>query len=547
MSDQLIMNDPSKKTDRGKKQALGVFMVLLVLVLGIGIGTLITDRVGATGPGDSRLDMQTDGKPVSGPLQALSQAFEDVSNSVSPAVVNINVETVVSGQQGRSGVPDFFDFFGSPFGNQGVPSQPQDRVIPSLGSGVIVDPKGYIITNYHVVENATKMKVSIGGNQEEYTARLIGADPEGDIAVIKIDGDKPFSYAKIGNSQNMKVGDWVVAIGSPFGLEQTVTAGIISATGRTFSNSRGGPSRFSDYLQTDASINSGNSGGPLVNMSGEVVGINSFINTGTNFNAGSAGIGFAVPSHVFVKIYNQILETGKFSRGWLGISMNGFPFTPALAEHFGVKQGTGALITQLVGENGRSSDANGPAAKAGLKPDDVIIEFDGVKIKDNQDLVMTVANTVPGKTAKVRIVRYGEEKVFDVMLAERTADIQERQQGRGGGYSFEEEKPKNRAEIGLEFDNVPQRLARAMNIQGGAYVTSVKAGSLADEAGLQGQGQRSDGDVIVAINHKPVTNRDELLNIVRGVNAGDPIVIKFLRYSQDENATSTAYTSLIKP
>jgi len=545
MNDQLIMNDPSKKTDR-EKRIFGFLMVLLVLFLGIGIGTLTTDRAGATGPGDSQLEMQPAGKPVSSPLQAFSQAFEDVSKSVSPAVVNINVETIVSGQQGRSGVPDLFDFFGNPFGNPGGPSQPRERVIPSLGSGVIVDPKGYIITNNHVVENATKMKVSIGGNPEEYTAKLIGTDAEGDIAVIKIDGDKPFPYAKIGNSQSMKVGDWVVAIGSPFGLEQTVTAGIISATGRTFAG--GGPSRFNDYLQTDASINTGNSGGPLVNLNGEVVGINSFINTGSSFNSGSAGIGFAVPSHVFVRIYNQILETGRFSRGWLGVSMNGFPFTPALAEHFGVNQGTGALVTQLVDENSKPSDTAGPAAKAGIKPEDVITEFDGVKIKDNQDLMMAVANTIPGKTAKVKAVRYGKEMTFDVVLAERTRDIQERQQGRNGGYSFEDERSKPRAEIGLEFDNVPQRLARAMDIQGGAYITSVKPGSLADDAGLRGQTQRAGAsDVIVAAAGKPVNNRDDLLNIVRGINSGSPIVIKFLRHSQDSNETATFFISLIKP
>ena len=179
----------------------------------------------------------------------------------------------------------------------------------SLGSGVIVDPKGYIVTNNHVVEGATKITVSVPGG-EEYTARVVGADPISDIAVIKINGKKDFPFAKIGNSKNMKVGDWVIAIGSPFGLDQSVTAGIISATGRTFENG-GGPSigsQFNDYLQTDASINRGNSGGPLVNMNAEVVGINSFISTPSG---ASAGVGFAVPSHLFVKIYNQILQTGK--------------------------------------------------------------------------------------------------------------------------------------------------------------------------------------------------------------------------------------------
>jgi serine protease Do len=555
MSDQLIMDGPSKKAGR-EKRILGFLMVLLVLALGIGIGTLITDRAGAAGPGDSQLQMQPAGKPVGGPLQAFSQAFEEVSKSVSPAVVNINTEEVISGQRGgggMGGIPDLFDFFGgSPFGSPTTPSQPRDFVQRSLGSGVIVDPKGYIITNNHVVESATKIKVKVDGNPEEYTARVVGTDPEGDIAVIKIDGDKPFPYARIGNSQNMKVGDWVVAIGSPFGLEQSMTAGIISATGRTFGSS-GEASRFSDYLQTDAAINSGNSGGPLVNMSGDVVGINSFISTGSSFNAGNAGIGFAVPSHVFVKIYNQILETGKFSRGWLGVGMNTLPFTPALAAHFGVKQGTGALITQLIDEKGNPSDTAGPAAKAGIRPEDVIVEFDGSKIKDTQDVMMAVANTIPGKTAKVRIVRHGDEKIFDVVLAERTYEIQERQ-GRRGGYNFgEEEKPKSKPEIGLEFDNVPPRLARAMDISGGALVTSVKPGGLADDAGLMGRDQRigSDGDVIVAVNGKPVNSGEDLRDIiVKGVNSGSPVVIKFLRYTQDqrgETAVSALYTSFIKP
>ena len=542
MNDQLIMNDPSKKSDRGKR-LFGFLMVFMVLVLGIGIGTLIIDHAGATGPGDSQLQIPPAGKPVSGPLQAFSQAFEEVTNSVSPAVVNINTEEIVSGRQGGGAPFDlapFERFFGSP----AVPSPAPDRRVQSLGSGVIVDPKGYIITNNHVIENATKIRVTVGDdNSEEYIARVIGADSTGDIAVIKIEGSAPFPYAKIGNSQSMKVGDWVVAIGSPFGLEQTVTAGIISATGRTFNE---GQLAFNDYLQTDASINSGNSGGPLVNMSGEVVGINSFISTGSSFNSGSAGIGFAVPSHVFVKIYNQILETGRFARGWIGITMNNYPFTPALAEFFGVKQGTGVLVTGLVDESAKPSDTAGPAAKAGIRPEDVIVEFDGAKIKDIQDFRMAVANTIPGKTVKVKIVRYGEEKVFDAVLAERTIDEASRQQGRNDGYSFEEQKPK--AEIGIDFDVVPQRLARAMNITGGAQITSVKPGSLADDAGFRGQPQRGgNGEVIVAINGKPVNTPNDLLDIVKEVKTGDAIVFKFLRYAQETNETSVSFTSLIKP
>jgi len=411
-----------------------------------------------------------------------------------------------------------------------------------LGSGVIVDPKGYIITNNHVVEGATKIKVNVATG-EEYTAKVVGTDPVSDIAVIKINGKKDFPFAKVGNSKNMKVGDWVIAIGSPFGLDQTVTAGIISTTGRTFRNGEG-PSeyaQFNDYLQTDASINPGNSGGPLVNMNAEVVGINSFISTSSR---SSAGVGFAVPSHLFVNVYNQILKNGKVSRGWVGVSMNRLPFTPAMASFFGVKQGAGVLITQLVDEKGEVSD-KGPAAQAGIKPEDVVVEFDGKKIRDTQDFRMAVADTPPGKNVKVKIVRNSQEKVLEVAIAERQFDNQEKSK-----YSFENKDEKPKLEIGLNFDNIPARIAKAFNVSTGAYVTSVSPGSLADDAGLSGADQGGIGDIIIAANGKPVKTADDLLGIVKGIKSGDPIVLKFLhgeRAQSTQIITETCYTSIIKP
>lgn len=551
------MTNQASAEGRSKKKVLGFLMVLFVLAVGIGIGTLITDRVGATGPGDSKLEMQTASKPIGGALQAFSKAFEDVSNLVEPAVVNINTEEIVSGRQ-QQAIPfngpdmdgdDPMDMFRRFFGGQGGPefSYPMpDQKIRSLGSGVIVDPKGYIVTNNHVVASATKIKVSVGGEKEEYTAKVVGTDPISDIAVIKIEGSKPFPYAKVGNSKNMKVGDWVIAIGSPFGLEQTVTAGIISATGRTFANGDGPDfgSTFNDYLQTDAAINQGNSGGPLVNMNGEVVGINSFISTRSG---GSAGIGFAVPSHIFVNIYNQILDAGKVSRGWLGVGMNNLPFTPEMAEFFGVKQGGGVLVTQLVGEDRKPSDTNGPAAKAGIKAEDVIVAFDGNKVADVQDLRMAVANAVPGKTVKVKVVRHGVEKTFDVVLAEGKFEAQDKDKKKG--YSFEEEpEAKPKAEIGLELEDVPSRITRALNITGGAYVTSVKPGSLADDAGLLSADPRGAGaDIIVEINGTAVTGANNLINIVKGVKSGSPIVIKFLRYFAEQSESVPSYTSIVRP
>jgi serine protease Do len=548
MEEYMMDHQPNESAPKTKR-LLGVFMILFVLAIGITIGTLISYRVSATGPGDSQLQMQSDGKPVAGGAYlALSQAFEEVSKRIAPTVVNINTEEVISNR--RQGIPGQ----GAPGAEPGDPNDilrrffngpllqmPEQQTLRSLGSGVIVDPKGYIITNNHVVESATKIKVSVSGG-EEYTAKVIGTDPVSDIAVIKISGKKDFAYAKVGNSKTMKVGDWVITVGSPFGLDQTVTAGIISTTGRTFKDG-GGPSEYSifnDYLQTDAAINRGNSGGPLVNMNAEVVGINSFI---SSTSGASAGVGFAVPSHLFVKVYNQILQSGKVSRGWVGVGMNRFPFTPAMARYYGVKQGSGVLITQLVDEKSEASES-GPAAKAGIKAEDVVIEFDGQKIMDNQDFRMAVANTQPGKSTKIKVVRKGQEKELDITIAERHIENPEKSK-----YSFEEKDEKPKTEIGLTFDNVPQRLVKAMNITGGAYVTSVSPGSLADEAGLSGP-EQGGGDVIVSANGTPVNDKDELLKIVKGIKNGDPIIFKFLRAARGQGgqiATDICFTSIIKP
>jgi serine protease Do len=541
------MSKQPNENKRIGKRLFSFVMVLFVLALGIGIGTLISSRVDATGPGDSQLQMQSDGKPVAGgAVLALSKAFEEAAMRIEPSVVNINTEELVTGRGQGQLDPDSEDpmgelyrrFFGRP-----SPQMPEEQMRRSLGSGVIVDPKGYIITNNHVVEGATRITVNVPGG-EEYTAKVVGADAISDIAVIKINGKSDFPFAKVGNSKNMKVGDWVIAVGSPFGLDQSVTAGIISATGRTFENG-GGPSigsQFNDYLQTDASINRGNSGGPLVNMNAEVIGINSFISTPSG---ASAGVGFAVPSHLFVKIYNQILQTGKASRGWVGVSMNRQPFTPAMAKFFGVKQGSGVLITQLSDEKGKTADT-GPAAKAGIKPEDVVIEFDGKKIMNNQDFRLAVADTPPGKKVTIKVVRQGQEKEFEIAVAERKMEEQEKTQ-----YSFEEKEEKPKSEIGLSFDALPGGLAESLNITGGAYVVSVKPGSLADDAGLVGSEQGGRGDVIVAANGKPVQNPQDLLSTVKSLKSGEPVVLKFMRIlGQDESRNlvpETCYTSIVKP
>ncbi len=531
------MSYETGKARATQKRLVSFFVVLFVLSLGIGIGTLISHRVVALGEGDSQLRIQSAGtSPTSGPALALSQAFEEVTRKVGPAVVNINTEEVVrvSGRSGRDNqqIPDIFRQF--------IPDMPEAYTRSSLGSGIIVDPKGYIITNYHVVQDATKIRVNVKDGKE-YKARVIAGDELSDIAVIKIDGEQDFYSAKIGDSKAMKVGDWVVAVGSPFGLEQTVTAGIISAIGRVFEQDVDPTMLFNDYLQTDAAINPGNSGGPLVNMSGEVVGVNSFIST---TNRASAGVGFAVPSHIFVDVYNQILEKGKYKRGWLGVNMNvGFPFTPAMAEYFGVKQGSGVLITGLNDEKGNPSDT-GPAARAGIKAEDVIVEFDGKKIMGVQDLRLAVASTTPGKTVNVKAVRFGTVKDFKVTVAERTLEESQAQQQ---GFSFDE-PPERKAEIGMTIDNVPRQLSRETDITGGALVVSVSPGSMAEEAGLISRSQAA-YDIILAANGKEIEVFQDLVNILGNLDSGKSLVLKFVRMQRTRTGmvSSTYYTTLTKP
>src|SRR2546425_7747336 len=356
--------------------------------------------------------------PVQMPLT--TGTFAKVAEAIKPAVININTISKGGGPGGRTPFEEFFgeEFFRRFFGD--VPERIPQR---SLGSGVIIDPSGIALTNAHVVEKATEIEV-ITLDGSKHKAKVIGADKKTDLAVLKLDdGKAKFAFARLGDSDKMQVGDWVIAVGSPFGLQSTVTAGIVSAKARQL-----GQGPFDDFLQTDAAINPGNSGGPLVNMQGEVIGIN------TAIVAGGSGIGFAIPSNMARKIYTELSTKGRVTRGWLGGSIQ--PLTPELAKSFGAKDTKGVLISDVVPDS--------PAAKAGLKPGDILIEFEGRPMEGPGDLQRAVGLTSPDRTAKVKVWRDQGEKTVEVRVGQ-APDERQAQQQRPGGLGG-----RSRSMLGLE-------------------------------------------------------------------------------------------------
>src|SRR5438128_3319774 len=329
-------------------------------------------------------------------------SFSKVADLVKPAVININTVSKGSGP-GRT---PFEEFFGEEFFKRFFGDTPERIPQRSLGSGVIVDPGGVALTKAHVVERATEIEI-ITLDGSKHKAKVVGLDKKTDLAVLKLDDGKgKFPFIRLGDSDKMQVGDWVIAVGSPFGLQATVTAGIISAKARQI-----GQGPFDDFLQTDAAINPGNSGGPLVNMQGEVIGIN------TAIVAGGSGIGFAIPSNMARKIYTELQAKGRVTRGWLGVSIQ--PLTPELAKSFGAKDGKGVLLSEVVGDS--------PAAKAGLKPGDILLEFEGRPMEGPGDLQRAVGLASPDRTAKVKVWREQTEKTFEVKVGQAPDERQAQQ------------------------------------------------------------------------------------------------------------------------
>ena len=425
--------------------------------------------------------------PVTPAALPPSGSFAQVAAAVKPAVVNINTLTRV---RGRSPLEEYFgeEFLRRFFGE--APGE-RPRTQQSLGSGVIVDPSGIVLTNAHVVEQASEIEV-VTADGKKHKAKLVGMDKRTDLAVLRIQGGGPYPAAALGNSDKVSVGDWVLAIGSPFGLEQTVTAGIISAKGRVIGH---GP--FDDFIQTDAAINPGNSGGPLVNMSGEVIGINSAI---LSRSGGNVGIGFAIPINMARKIYTELVAKGKISRGWLGVSVQ--MLTPELAKSFGAKDTNGVLIADVIQDS--------PAQQAGLKAGDILLEFDGKKVESPPDLQRAVGLTSPGKVAQVKVWHEKSERQVQVKIGEFPEEtVAQRSSTRGKGL------------LGLDVRPLTPEQARQLNLRSaeGVLVYQVEDDSAAAEAGMQA------GDVIREVNRQKVRNLEDFEKFTNGLRPGDRVTL----------------------
>lgn len=422
-------------------------------------------------------------------------------NEAKPSIVNISTTAVLRGPGGQGPMMgpnnpfrDFFgdDFFDKFFGNGGRREYRQR----SLGSGFVIDKEGYILTNNHVVEKATTIKVKLS-DEKEYDARIVGRDPKTDIALIKIDVKQSLPVAVMGDSESLQVGDWVVAIGNPFGLEHTVTAGIVSAKGRII-----GAGPYDQFIQTDASINPGNSGGPLLNLKGEVVGIN------TAIVSGGQGIGFAIPVNVAKDMLAQLKSKGKVARGWLGVVIQ--KMTPEIAKSFGMKESEGALVADVMDQS--------PADKAGIKRGDVIISYNGKTIKDNESLPRLVAATEIGAKAKIVLIRDRKEMEVTVVIGE----LQE--EGLRASRKTEVEK-----DLGLVVQDITAEIAKHLNLKDrkGVIVTDVLPGSPAQEADIRS------GDVIREIGRGPVRSVADFKEAVKRSNVKEGVVMLIQR----ENAT----------
>jgi len=425
----------------------------------------------------------------------IPDSFAELVAKEGHVAVNISTTKVVKGFRRSLPFPgrEFRDFFGEDFFRRFFGEIPEQELRQrSLGSGVVVSEDGYIVTNNHVVADAEEIVVTFSEN-ERYEAKIIGRDPKTDLALIKIQVDKPIRAARLGDSDKLRVGDWVVAIGNPFGLGNTLTAGVVSAKGRVI-----GAGPYDNFIQTDASINPGNSGGPLFNLDGEVIGINSAIFTQSG---GNIGIGFAIPINMAKSVMSQLKEKGRVVRGWLGVVIQ--TVTPEIKEKFGLKTAEGALVGEV--------NTDSPAEKGGLKRGDVIVTFEGKKVETMNSLPPMVAETPIGKDAEIVVIREGKEKTLRVKIAELP------EEPRVAATTM----PEIEESLGLSVQELTPELAESLGLEGekGVVVSSVRGGSPASEAGLQR------GDLIQEIERESIEGMDDYTRIMRESASKDQILM----------------------
>ncbi len=471
------MDLKNSKINVPKGPKYGIRTVVFVALASIIAGFIITARFDLT----NMTGAQTFWKdaPSGQPVKTMGPPdFAELAKKLDPTVVNISTTQIIK-EKPMFPFPEFkgpFDeFFGGDDMNKffGDQRQPKELKRQSLGSGFIINKDGYILTNYHVIENATEIMVTLPHNKKDYKAKVVGSDQKIDIALIKIKADESLPVAVLGNSDEAQIGEWVLAVGNPFGLGGTVTKGIISQKGRII-----GAGPYDNFIQTDASINPGNSGGPLFNMRGEVVGIN------TAIVAGGQGIGFATPINMAKEVLLQLKEKGKVTRGWVGVSIQ--ELTPELAKSFGLKTTSGVLVSSV--------SPGDPAAQAGMKAGDIITSFDGKPVGEISDLPRIVAATPPGKTVEVKALRDGQEKTMMVKVGTKTEEA----------AAEEEAMPEKRAAVDKRLGITAQPLTPAIAKQLGAadaagvVISSVKEDSPAWNAGLR------KGDIVREIDRKHI-------------------------------------------
>jgi serine protease Do len=483
-----------------RRKIFASLLVAFTLGLGIVIGTVIPGHTLATpAQSPSGAALLAIPEPVS-----LSNGFSAISKTMEPAVVNISTTQVIERPKGGdkdsqdldSPLGNFFDhFFNSP---DNAPDAER-----SLGSGVILDKKGFILTNDHVIDGATKIQVSLNGDPMHYDARLIGFDKDTDLAVVKIDVGHELPTAKLGNSDGVQVGDWVLAFGSPFGLNSTVTAGIVSAKDRTTGT------QFQRFIQTDAAINPGNSGGPLVSMNGQVIGINTAIYTGSH---GFEGVGFALPSNTAINVYNQLVTRGKVIRGSIGVSFQeDSSENPILMKELGAPYG---VVIEAV-------SPGSPADKAGLKPGDVITTVDGKPVHNGTELVSPISQTPIGRTVNLQYVRNMHKLEVAVAVADRDKLFPETAQDSDQQLN----EPPDAGQYGLHVEELTPDLSQKLAIGKvvGVVVTEVEPASFAEDAGF------SRGDVIVEIDHSPIRTMADYHAQMDKLKAGQDVLFKIER------------------